>query len=271
MNRIIKRRSGWRERSTDQQRDPYSAYRSNQDDRTWGLSPTYRERFGHAGSRENSRRYVAGEEYNPNRYQYYAGQEDYPGPGRPQGFSSDYNDYRRQRSFYDRHFRETDHQPGADYNYRSSMEDMSEYGYGSGSVDMPSRRTWDIRGDESYDWGEHARERSWARGEHRGKGPKGYKRLDERIREEINDILSDDHELDASEIVVSVQDGEVSLSGVVSDRASKRRAEDLVEEVSGVTNVENRIRIGKVTPEEPISREKDGRDTVNRRSRSLTG
>jgi hypothetical protein len=52
-----------------------------------------------------------------------------------------------------------------------------------------------------------------------------------------------------------VDNGEVSLSGTVSDRASKRRAEDLVEEVSGVTNVENRIRIGMVTPEEPTSRE----------------
>jgi hypothetical protein len=55
--------------------------------------------------------------------------------------------------------------------------------------------------------------------------------------------------------VVTVDNGEVSLSGTVSDRASKRRAEDLVEEVSGVTNVENRIRIGQVTREEPISEE----------------
>jgi hypothetical protein len=120
---------------------------------------------------------------------------------------------------------------------------------------MPNRRTWDERRDESYNWGEHSGDDWRISGQHRGKGPKGYKRLDERIREEINDVLCDDDRLDASDIVVTVDNGEVSLSGTVSDRASKRRAEDLVEEVSGVTNVENRIRIGQVTPEEPISGE----------------
>jgi len=78
---------------------------------------------------------------------------------------------------------------------------------------------------------------------HRGKGPKGYKRSDERVKEEISDKLSDDHSLDASEIEIEVKNGEVTLSGTVSDRADKRRAEDLVESVSGVSNVENRIRV----------------------------
>src|SRR5205085_10239092 len=67
MSRFRNRRSGWLERSTDPQRDPYSSYRNNQDDRTWGLSPSYRERFGHATSYDSGRRYVPGEEYNPNR------------------------------------------------------------------------------------------------------------------------------------------------------------------------------------------------------------
>jgi hypothetical protein len=269
MSRFRNRRSGWLERSTDPQRDPYSSYRNNQDDRTWGLSPSYRERFGHATSYDSGRRYVPGEEYNPNRYQYYSGREDYPGPGRPQGFSSDYDEYRRQRYLYDQRFRETDRQPGGDRDYRNDMRNLSEYGYGS-AWSEPTRRTWDVRGDESYDWGEHSREDNQSWGEHRGKGPKGYKRLDERIREEINEVLSDDHQLDASEIIVSVDDGEVSLSGTVTDRASKRRAEDLVEQVSGVTNVENRIRIGKVTPEEPISDQRGTRQSFSHRSRTLT-
>jgi osmotically-inducible protein OsmY len=132
---------------------------------------------------------------------------------------------------------------------------------------MPNRRTWDERSNESYNWGQHS-DNEWRRsGQHRGKGPKGYKRLDERIREEINDVLSDDDQLDASDIVVSVDNGEVSLSGTVSDRRSKRRAEDLVEEISGVTNVENRIKVGKTTPEEPLTRSMRG--VTSTRSRTL--
>src|SRR5688572_7567880 len=133
MSRIRNRRSGWRERSTDQHRDPYSSYRSNQDDRTWEASPSYRERFGHAGSSENSRRYGSGEEYNPNRYQYFGGQEDYPGPGRSQGFSSNYNEVRGRRPIYDQQWRERNHQIDRDHGYRPDMRNMSEYGYGSGS------------------------------------------------------------------------------------------------------------------------------------------
>jgi len=77
----------------------------------------------------------------------------------------------------------------------------------------------------------------------RGKGPKGYRRSDERIQEQLNDILTDDDMLDASNIEVTVKNGEVSLSGTVNNREAKRRAEDLVESISGVNNVENRIKV----------------------------
>lgn len=80
-------------------------------------------------------------------------------------------------------------------------------------------------------------------GEHRGKGPRGYQRADERIQEDVNDRLSDDPRLDASGIEVSVTSSEVTLSGEVASRADKRRAEDCVERVSGVTNVQNNLRI----------------------------
>lgn len=80
-------------------------------------------------------------------------------------------------------------------------------------------------------------------GEHKGKGPKGYQRSDERIHEHINDELSDNGEVDASEIEVKVEQGEVILTGTVTNRETKRKAEDIVEAVSGVKNVENRIRV----------------------------
>jgi Predicted periplasmic or secreted lipoprotein len=80
-------------------------------------------------------------------------------------------------------------------------------------------------------------------GAHRGRGPKNYVRSDERIRDDINDRLSDDAWLDASDIEVAVDKGEVTLSGMVASRQDKRRAEDLVEQVLGVKHVQNSLRV----------------------------
>jgi hypothetical protein len=82
-------------------------------------------------------------------------------------------------------------------------------------------------------------------GEHRGRGPKGYTRSDDRIREEVCDCLSDDPHIDASEIEVSVNNGEVTLSGSVSDRNAKRHAEDIIEHLSGVKHVQNNLRMSQ--------------------------
>ncbi|MES2704186.1 MAG: BON domain-containing protein [Bacteroidota bacterium] len=84
---------------------------------------------------------------------------------------------------------------------------------------------------------------SFNMGNHRGKGPKGYQRSDSRISEDINDRLCDDPHIDASGIQVSVENCEVTLSGTVDSRNAKRHAEDIAESISGVKNVENRLRI----------------------------
>jgi hypothetical protein len=75
-----------------------------------------------------------------------------------------------------------------------------------------------------------------------GRGPKGYRPSDERIKEDFNDRLSEGY-LDASEIEVNVSGGELVLTGTVNSRTDKRRAEAIAENVSGVTNVENRLRV----------------------------
>lgn len=77
----------------------------------------------------------------------------------------------------------------------------------------------------------------------RGKGPRNYTRSDERIKEIVCDLLSDDPYLDASDIEVEVKNAEVVLTGKVDEKFSKRLAEHLVEDVSGITNIENRIRV----------------------------
>jgi len=80
-------------------------------------------------------------------------------------------------------------------------------------------------------------------GSHRGRGPKGYRRSDERIREDVSDRLADDSWLDASDVEVNVSGCEVTLTGFVSSRDDKRRAERLAEDVSGVDNVQNNLRV----------------------------
>jgi len=81
------------------------------------------------------------------------------------------------------------------------------------------------------------------RGRFTGRGPKGYTRSDDRIREDVSDRLEQHGEIDASEIEVRVSMGEVTLEGTVEDRRTKRMAEDLVENCPGVMQVHNRLRI----------------------------
>ncbi len=83
------------------------------------------------------------------------------------------------------------------------------------------------------------------RGEHQGRGPRGYQRSDERIREDINERLTDDAMIDASEIEVTVQNREATLTGTVRTRTEKRRAEDIAESVPGVAHVQNNLRVGQ--------------------------
>jgi hypothetical protein len=82
----------------------------------------------------------------------------------------------------------------------------------------------------------------------RGLGPSGYKRSDERISDEAHERLTDDTWLDASNIGVSVSGGEITLSGTVESREAKHRAEHLVEDLSGVTHVQNNLRLAKGNP-----------------------
>lgn len=85
-------------------------------------------------------------------------------------------------------------------------------------------------------------------GRYAGRGPKGYQRSDDRIKEEVCDRLTEDGEVDASEIEVSVSNGEVTLEGSVFDRHMKRDAEDCAERVSGVREVNNRLRVAGAAP-----------------------
>ena len=79
---------------------------------------------------------------------------------------------------------------------------------------------------------------------YRGIGPRGYRRDDARIHEDVCDALTECDALDAGNITVKVQEGVVRLSGSVPHRLMKRLAEDLADDCSGVRDIENALRVG---------------------------
>jgi osmotically-inducible protein OsmY len=93
------------------------------------------------------------------------------------------------------------------------------------------------RGDKMHTHGGRAE------GKFRGRGPRNYRRSDERVREELCDRLTDNEWLDASDVEVNVVAGEAILTGTVDSRYAKRLAETIAESVSGVTNVQNSLRV----------------------------
>jgi len=74
-------------------------------------------------------------------------------------------------------------------------------------------------------------------------GPKGYKRSDERLREDISERLMQAYDIDSSEVTVEVLGGKVVLEGTVPDRYMKHAIEDLCDAAPGVEDIENRIRV----------------------------
>jgi osmotically-inducible protein OsmY len=76
-----------------------------------------------------------------------------------------------------------------------------------------------------------------------GRPPKGFQRSDERVREEISEIVMRTYWIDAGDVTIEVRDGEVTLTGTVDDRQQKRAIEDVAEQVLGVKDVHNQIRV----------------------------
>lgn len=70
-----------------------------------------------------------------------------------------------------------------------------------------------------------------------------YTRLDAQIREDICEFMAADPLLDAADVEVQVDGGEVTLTGVVADEPELHRAQDLAEQVHGVKNVRNGLTI----------------------------
>lgn len=154
-------------------------------------------------------------------------------------------DYEQDREFgsnrYERGSRFDDHHRGSfgdrDYN--------RDYNLGTGTSMRMNRYESTQRADRGFF----------------GKGPKGWKRSDEKIKEEVCESLFDSRTVDASEIEVDVKDGHVTLSGSVDSREAKREAESLIDSVRGVEDVTNNIKISKNQNVSELSSRRTGTDS----------
>jgi osmotically-inducible protein OsmY len=154
---------------------------------------------------------------------------------------------RRYRETYGRGFGwqpEGGYGQGAGYLYGLSP---GEQGFESRAYRTPER--WRT---EPYGTRELWRERYYGasrylasvpRGRFTGRGPKGYQRSDERIREDVSEELAFAGDIDASDIEVHVSNCIVTLDGEVESREEKRFAEDIAEAAPGVRDVHNNLRV----------------------------
>lgn len=120
-----------------------------------------------------------------------------------------------------------DYGPGSFQSDRFDDRYNSYYGYGAPSAANTSK-------PNSFSW-----RSSSPKDLHFGKGPKDFPISDARILEEVSEILSAHPEIDASEVIVEVNKGVVTLSGAVESKHIKRLAEDIIESIRGVVEIQN--------------------------------
>ena len=164
---------------------------------------------------------------------YYSDRSSYADRGwsdRPHGYGD--------RGYGTRDYANRDY-ANRDYGNRDSGDDYWRVANYSGREGYPGS----FRDQQGFDAG--------SRGSFAGRGPKGYQRSDARINEDVCDRLCDSPDIDATNVDVRVNAGEVTLSGTVSSRDEKRRAEDMIEHVSGVREVHNNLRVGRADETSP--------------------
>ena len=163
----------------------------------------------------------------------------------------DYGEYGRgygQSGYGQERFRE-----GRSFAQQRGFGRASQTGYGQGGFRESSSGRGGF-GESRYGrqsgigqsaYGRSGREyESSSRGSHRGKGPKGYQRSGERLKEIICENLKDDPDIDASDVSIDVNGETVTLEGTVDSRQTKYAVEECAEQC-GASNINNNLRIGQ--------------------------
>lgn len=102
------------------------------------------------------------------------------------------------------------------------------------------RMSWRAEGAQDYPGGALD---TLLEASHRGKGPKNYRRSDELLREILCERFTEDPFIDAVDVSVDVEGGEVTLTGTVTSRMQKMRIEDLAADTTGVTEIHNLLSV----------------------------
>jgi hypothetical protein len=95
-------------------------------------------------------------------------------------------------------------------------------------------------GQSRYGYGQESERRRRAE-----RGPKGYQRSDERLKDDICERLMNADYIDASDVSVEVKDGKVTLEGTVLQRRMKHAIEDIVDDCIGVKDIDNKVRVSQ--------------------------
>jgi osmotically-inducible protein OsmY len=183
----------------------------------------------------------------------YRNQNMYGSQGMNQGFGGGRDDYSRS-NYGERFYGRAGRDYGRDRDFESGMGWGRERDYEQeqGWRNAPARGMFGGNTERGGFFGSGERSGMFDRGErergsmfggfHRGRGPRNYQRSDERISDEIHQILTFHPEIDATDIEIVVEQGVVTLKGNVDNRQTKRMAEDIVEDVYGVREVRNELR-----------------------------
>lgn len=134
--------------------------------------------------------------------------------------------------------------PENERSYGRARSDTGDYPFGryQGSADRDPYGPLDRGGYLKLHGPDYGRSSDGSHS-YRGVGPRDYRRADETIYADVCEALTADADVDATNIEVSVKDGEVTLSGEVGSREEKRRAGDLADRIAGVRDVHNRLTI----------------------------
>ena len=131
---------------------------------------------------------------------------------------------------------------------------FGQSGFGQGSYGQGGQQSWGQSQHQSSS-GSHDPAQE---GPFTGRGPRGYRRSDERIREDVCELLTRHGEIDASSMEVDVRQGTVILRGMADSGRTRRLTEELVEGVAGVNDVENQLRVNQRTGYTDTSNEMQG-------------
>ncbi len=148
------------------------------------------------------------------------------------------------QGYSDQGYGQSGYGPGGYSGYGGQGSYGSQTGFGQTSMDTRGMTRQHGMSDHYGADSQYGGGRGWQdQGPYRGRGPKGYQRSNERLKEDICERLTDAPDVDASDISIQCKDGVVTLEGSVESRHMKHRVEDIVDGCSGVKDVENRLRV----------------------------